>query len=122
MSNDIRHNLKSYVNAQSSVNYSPTTNEKTAEAETEARNEIEKEAVASSMNFLSAQGHAQVNMDNSQSKEIKALMEQFKQNPQLVESYIYFCDSLVNEGRSLEQAIKYTDLVFGVLKDENLYH
>lgn len=121
MNNDIRHNLNSYVNAQGGVNYSLTTPEKISANENIMQlNPASADSMADSMNILSAQGHAQVNMDNPLYRGIKDSMEQLRKNPQLVESYIYFCDSLMEEGLALEQAIQYTDMVFDALKKESM--
>ena len=57
------------------------------------------------------------NMTNS----VKKSVEEFLLNPEFVESYNDFCDSLVNKGYSLELAIDKTDKVFNILKDKNLY-
>ena len=58
---------------------------------------------------------------NNVSNCVKKSMEEFLKNPELIESYNDFCDSLVNEGYSLELAIDKTDKVFNILKDKDLY-
>jgi len=48
-------------------------------------------------------------------------VQEFTNNPEMVEAYIDFCDGLVQEGACLREAIDKTDRVFELLKDEELY-
>ena len=48
-------------------------------------------------------------------------MEKFLQNPELIQEHVEFCDSLVASGYCLEEAIEKSDMVFGALKNKNMY-
>ena len=55
------------------------------------------------------------------SDSIKKSTEEFLKNPELIEAYNDFCDSLVEKGYELRAAIEKTDAVFNALKNEDLY-
>lgn len=79
------------------------------------------EDMAKSLNFLGAMGHAQVNMNNSLTKGVKASVDSFLDNPEYVEEHNEMCDKLVNEGLPLERAIDVTDKIFDTLKTDDTY-
>ena len=56
------------------------------------------------------------------SDSVKNSTQEFLKSPEYTEAYINFCDSLVNEGIELIEAIDKTDKVFKALKNENLYN
>ena len=55
------------------------------------------------------------------SDSIKKSTEEFLKNPELIEAYNDFCDSLVEKGYELRAAIEKTDAVLNALKNEDLY-
>ena len=61
------------------------------------------------------------NMNPCVSDSIKKSTEEFLKNPELIEAYNDFCDSLVKKGYELRAAIEKTDAVFNTLKNEDLY-
>lgn len=52
---------------------------------------------------------------------IEAAVELYKRNPEDAKMFVDFCDSLVSDGYSLENAIEKTDMVFRTLRSENTY-
>ena len=113
MNKDIQNYSTNHINANFSANYC-------------AKNTIKDETVsnpftpsyeAESMDCLNAMGCAKVNMD----KRAIDSAEYFKNNPQTVQAYVDFCDSIVERGQSLEYAINTTDRVFDSLKSEYTY-
>ena len=75
-----------------------------------------------SMAFLGNMGYAQVNLDkNTLNKNVANSVEEIEKNFDYVSFYNEFCDSLIAKGYSLEDAVKYTDLVFDTLSDEKIY-
>ncbi len=56
------------------------------------------------------------------SDSIRKSTQEFIKNPEFVQTYVDFCDSLVEEGCILREAIDKTDKIFKVLKDKNLYN
>lgn len=80
------------------------------------------EAQKESSECLNAMGIAQVNMDKSQvSDSVKRSVEEYLANPEYIQAQVDFCDSLVQEGKNLEESIDKTDKVFQILKDKNIY-
>ena len=61
------------------------------------------------------------NINPCASNSIKKSTEEFLKNPELIEAYNNFCDSLVDRGYELRIAIEKTDAVFNALKNEDLY-
>ena len=47
--------------------------------------------------------------------------QEFLNNPEMAESYIDFCDGLVQEGVCLREAVEKTDKVFELLRSEEIY-
>lgn len=80
------------------------------------------ETMDSTMEFLKNMGCVKVNMDSlSFDKSVRAAMESFFKNPELAQEHVDFCDSLVAQGYTLEEAIEKSDKFFGILKDKNIY-
>ena len=52
---------------------------------------------------------------------IKKSTQEFIENPELIKAQVEFCDSLLEEGYCLKEAIEKTDCVFEVLKKEETY-
>ena len=52
---------------------------------------------------------------------IKKSTQEFIKNPELVKAQVEFCDSLLEEGYCLKEAIEKTDCVFEILKKEETY-
>lgn len=75
-----------------------------------------------SMDCLDAMGKAQVNMSKIKvSDSVKRSTEGYLANPEYVQAHVDFCDSLVQEGINLEDAIDKTDKAFRILKDKDTY-
>ena len=51
-----------------------------------------------------------------------ASVQKFIQNPELAQSHVEFCDSLLDKGYSLIDAIDKTDKIFEMLKEEEIYN
>ncbi len=80
------------------------------------------ESYEAAQNYLNALGRTKVNMDKTgvDSRVIDSLNE-FKKDPEFIQNYIEFCDSLQDIGYSLEDAIIGTDIIFDKLKEEKIY-
>ncbi len=115
MSNDINNNIK-IIGAQKRNN-NPVQKTFLQQNQTD---EAEKNA-QSSLNFLGTLGCAQVNMDNLRHERIKTALKELKADPILVQTHVETCDSLVQRGYPLEEAIKITDRIFKTLSDKNTY-
>ena len=76
-------------------------------------NAIEKQAAQKT--------HSSFNINPCASNSIKKSTEEFLKNPELIEAYNDFCDSLVEKGYELRHAIEKTDAVFNALKNKDLY-
>lgn len=77
----------------------------------------EKE-VHSPMDFLNSMGMAQVKMSNAGAR-LSTI--EFLKDEGFAHAHVDFCDSLVQKGYSLEDAIKITDEVFADLKKSSTY-
>ena len=55
-------------------------------------------------------------------KRVEKSTEFFLNHPDIVETYLDFCDSLVEQGETLEKAIEKSDKIFSILKDKNTYN
>ena len=86
-------------------------------------NNASTESYEAAQQYLNALGRTKVNMDKTgvDSRIIESLNE-FKKDPEFAQNYIDFCDSLQEEGYSLEDAIIGTDIIFDKLKDEKMYN
>ncbi len=82
-----------------------------------------KESYEAAQEYLNALGRTKVNMDKTgvDSRIIESLNE-FKKDPEFAQNYIDFCDSLQEEGYSLEDAVIGTDIIFDKLKDKEIYN
>lgn len=97
MNNDAAEKLNNKFDAQN--NFAP--------------NEIEKRAAQKMSNPINSCEIINKNVDKS--------VKEFLNNPDLVQAYIDFSDSLVEYGCSLEDAIKKTDAVFEILRQKETY-
>ena len=119
MNNEIRSDYPKYIAA-------PSAPQKASIAQS-APNQpiIEPEnykPIADSMEVLGALGHAQVNMENLYTNNgVKRSVEQYTQDPLFAQSWVNYCDDLVEKGYNLEDALNKTDEFFSVLKDKNIY-
>ena len=77
-----------------------------------APSDIEKRAAQKTTNPITSQ-----NLENN----IKKSTQEFLNNPDLIQSHVDFCDSLVEHGYCLEDAIKKTDAVFEILHQKETY-
>ena len=115
MNKDIQNYSANAINANFSSGYCAKNSTKN-EPEN-VSNPFASNYEADSMDCLNAMGCAKVNMD----KRAIESTEYFKKNPQTVQAYVDFCDSIVERGQSLEDAINTTDKVFDSLKSEYTY-
>ena len=76
-------------------------------------NDIEKRAAQKTTNPISSPEIINKNVDKS--------IENFLNNPDLAQAHVDFCDSLVEHGYCLEDAIKKTDAVFEILHQKETY-
>lgn len=118
MNNDIRSDYPKYVSAQNTGKN--ISMDKTVAQQFAPESENVK-PIADSMEVLGALGHAQVNMDSGISKNVVRSIEQYAQDPLHAQSWVEYCDGLVEKGYKLEDALKQTDNFFSVLKDKNIY-
>lgn len=119
MNNDIRSDFPKYINSQSSNQKASVEKSVPVQPVVESQ---DLRPIADSMEVLSAMGHAQVNMENLYVNHgIKHSVEQYVQDPLYAQSWVEYCDSLVEKGYNLEDALDGTDKFFSVLKDKNIY-
>jgi hypothetical protein len=78
-----------------------------------ASNSIEKQAAQKTTNPINSPEFISKNVDKS--------IESFLNNPEYIQAHVDFCDSLVEHGYSLEDAIKKTDAVFEILHQKETY-
>ena len=52
---------------------------------------------------------------------VKKSTQEFLKNTEFVQAHVDFCDSLIENGYNLEDAIKTTDSIFEALKQEKTY-
>ena len=72
--------------------------------------------------YLNALGRTKVNIDKaSVNNRVASSVDSLKKDPCYVQSHVDFCDNLVENGYSLEDAIEKTDYIFNKLKDGALY-
>lgn len=118
MNNDITSDYK-YVSAKKqpakAVHKPAATKEETIPAE------IKTEDIKDSMTLLGNMGYAKVNMDRTHlSNNTAKAIDEFLKNQDIAEMHTEFCDSLVEKGYSLEDAVITTDKVFTLLS-QNIY-
>ena len=114
MNKDIQ-NYSNHINANFSSGYCAKSSMKNEPESTS--NPFAPNYEAEYMDCLNAMGCAKVNMDR---RAIEST-EYFVNNPQKVQAYVDFCDSIVERGQSLEYAIDTTDSVFNSLKSKDTY-
>ena len=119
MNNDVAGKLNSRINVQQ--NGCANTIQKQAAQKTSSP--IESEKMDDSMLCLSALGVAQVNIDNLVvSDSIRKSVDEFLADSDKAQAYIDMCDSIVERGHCLREAIDKTDCVFEILKEDNIYN
>ena len=120
MSNDI-------TNLSNNINHNIAS--KLLQSKVEANNVETKDSknLDSTLSYLDSIGHAQVNMhadmnSSAPSNGVIYSMEILKNDPCGVESYNDFCDTLIEKGYSLEDAMYKADAFFSCLKNSSTYH
>lgn len=118
MNNDISADVKKYTNAGSIPRnkIKPEVQSASLSEENIASSEMEQ-----AMNYLDAMGHAKVKMDNPLSQNVKASVESFNKDPLFAQAHVDLCDGLVQKGYPLETAIRKTDEIIKILKNEETY-
>ena len=96
MNNDVAGKLNNKFDAQKNVS-----------------NAIKKCAAQKTTNPISSCEFINKNVDKS--------VENFLNNPDLAQAHVDFCDSLIEHGYCLEDAIKKTDAVFEILHQKETY-
>ena len=119
MNNNVAGNLNNCANLQNNAATNGIIKKQAAQKQASSKN---FDCIDDSMKCLNSIGMAQVNMDNVRvSDSVKKSLEEYMQNPELIEAYIDFCDSLVKEGYCLKDAVDKTDGVFEILHNEETY-
>jgi len=80
-----------------------------------------QEDITKAMNFLGTMGCAQVKMSNPMEKRVKASVDSFLENPEMVQDHTDICDNFVNDGVPLEVAVLMTDEIMNTLQSEDTY-
>ena len=115
MSNDISNNITNRISPNRISGH-------TLRPDSKAVSDSTCDNLDFSMDCLNAMGHAQVNMDKIQpSNSVTYATDVFKAHSDEVEMYNDFCDTLVEHGYSLEDAIEKTDMFFTCLKESETY-
>lgn len=83
------------------------------DAKNNVSNAIEKRAAQKTTNSIKSREFINKNVDKS--------IENFLNNPDFAQAHVDFCDSLVEHGYCLEDAIKKTDTVFEILHQKETY-
>lgn len=120
MSNDI-------TNLSNNINRNIASKPLQAKVDVKSIENKDSKSLNSSLSYLDSIGHAQVNMhadlnSSTPSNGVIYSMEIFKNDPCGVESYNEFCDTLIEKGYSLEDAIDKADAFFTCLKNSSTYH
>ena len=119
MNNDVAGNLNNNFGANK-VNFVQNNTIKKAAAQ-KTCDSVDSEVINKSMGFMGTLGLAQVKMNKNMSDGIKSSTQAFMANPDLVQAHVDFCDSLVENGYCLKDAIDMTDKVFEVLNQKETY-
>ncbi len=118
MSNEIGRNLKGYENlAQAQVSESLNSFQN---AHNSINNNINSFKNEEAMAFLGTMGMSQVKISKPTQTTIKAVNE-FTTDSNYVENHISFCNNLVDNGYTLQEADRITQKVFNKLKDADIY-
>ena len=117
MNNDISRDLTSYINPKKEHAIKRERHTQIKSDDIQSR-----ESYETAQKYLGALGRTKVNMDkNAINTRVADSVDILKQDPEYVQNYIDFCDSLQDKGYSLEDSIIGTDLIFEKLKDEQTY-
>ena len=120
MNNDVAGKLNSRINVQQNNGCANTIQKQAAQ---KTSSPIDSDKMDESMRYLGTLGEAQVNLDGIVvSKSVKESVDEFLADPEQVQAYIEMCDSIVERGHCLREAIDKTDCVFDILKEENIYN
>ena len=95
MNNDIAQDASHYINIPK---INRITENRTVPVEACCNDDVSNPKIADSMGCLSAMGCAQVNMDNPYSRACAQAVEEFLQNPELVEAQVELQDELIKKG------------------------
>ena len=117
MNNDISRDLTSYINPKKEHAL-----KKTGHIQAKTDDEKSRESYEVAQKYLGALGRTKVNLDKSTlDKRVSDSIDMLKKDPEYVQSYVDFCDSLQSAGYSLEDSVIGTDLIFEKLKDKQTY-
>jgi len=117
MNNDVAGKLGNNFSAQKANFASNNIIEKLAAQKTCSIDE--NDVAPKAMECLGVLGEAQV--QKCATNSIKKSAEEFLQNPDFVQAHVDFCDSLIEHGYCLREAVQKTDDVFEVLHQEETY-
>ena len=119
MNNDIRNGYPKYIGSQSA---NPRSSVNKSVPNSPAIEPEIRKPMADSMEILGTLGHAQVNMENlCADKNVRHSVDQYIKDPFFAQSWVNYCDNLIERGHNLEDALNKTDEFFSVLKDKNIY-
>lgn len=119
MNNEVAGNLNNNFGAHK-VDMTPNANiEKSAAQKTTPPN---NEVIHKTLGFMGTMGATQVNMNKNSSDSIKKSTQEFLANPENIQAHVDFCDSLIEHGYCLKDAIKKTDEIFEILSKKDIYN
>lgn len=118
MNNDVAGKLNSKFNAPKN-NAASNSIKKIAAQKTNSSNS--SDAIDKTMNFMGTLGVAQIGLNKDLLGNVKKSTNEFLKNPDYTEAHVAFCDSLVENGYKLEEAIETTDSIFETLKQKETY-
>lgn len=118
MNNDVAGKLNRNFDAPKN-NAASNSIKKTAAEKTNSLNN--SDAIDKTMSFMGTLGVAQIKLNKNLLDNASKSTHEFLKNPDYVEAHVAFCDSLVEHGYHLEDAIKKTDKVFNALQQKETY-
>lgn len=71
-----------------------------------------------SLDALKSIGQSQILMTNPIAAQVRASLDAYTKNPELIEAQMEFCDSLIEKGYKSETAMLITEEVFKILEQE----
>ena len=117
MNNDISREFTNYISPKKEHAPKKINHAQVKDVDIQSR-----ESYETAQKYLGALGRTKVNMDKgNMDSRVCASVDILRQDPEYVQNYIDFCDSLQKSGYSLEDAVIGTDLIFEKLKDEQTY-
>ena len=118
MSNEISNNITKYIKNNSA---NPVSAKHCADDSVQKMSN-ELSACDNSMDCLNAMGCAKVNMDGlKNNKNVTHAIQTFNADPDFAQNYNDFYDTLLERNYCAQEALRKTDAIFEILKDEKTY-